>query len=57
MEVIIEVILHKIIDEDDEDINHPDTVREREREVIVQTLNPLLEEGWEIIIPLTRISK
>ena len=56
MEVIIEVILHKIIDEDDEDINHPDTVREREREVIVQTLNPLLEEGWEIIVPMTRIN-
>ncbi|KKK90710.1 hypothetical protein LCGC14_2720270 [marine sediment metagenome] len=57
MEVIIDVILRKTIDEDDEDIDHPDTVREREREVIVEILNPLLELGWEIVIPLTRIAR
>ncbi len=55
MELVVEITLLKK-DIEDKDQNR-DTIRRELKDRVVEQLNPLLEEGWDIHLTSSRINK
>jgi hypothetical protein len=55
MELIIEVTLQ--LEQDEDEDTHYDEFRQEGKDKVIETLSPLLQEGWKVTLTGSRVNR